>query len=422
MKNLIETYRSKLIGVAVLLTVFASAALPAHGQTANLSRLVVVGDSLLAGFQNGSLRGSQQVHGIAAVIARQAGVPLAQPLIGEPGIPNALQLISVGPPLVIAPLPGQSVGRIDYFTQPTNLSVPGHTVADALSLRPGNPPQNLTDLILGFPGLFGGISRSQVEWAEALQPTTIIVWLGPNDTLGAALDGDASLVTPEAEFRAAYQQLMDRLAATGASLVVANIPDVTTIAYLTPADQVAASLNVPLAFVGPLLGIRSGDYVTPGAFAQIEAILTGASTGPLSPDVVLDAGEVASIQNATQRFNAFIAAKANEKNAALVDTYTLLNTFKTRGLVVNGQRLTTGFLGGIFSLDGFHPTNTGAAATANEFIHAINRKFGNDIPRANIVAIARQDPLVLPRTHPPSALLRGSALGAAKHLSDALRH
>jgi lysophospholipase L1-like esterase len=422
MKKLIQTYRSKLTGVAVALAAIVSAALPAHAQPADLSRLVVVGDSLMAGFQNGSLRGSQQVHGVAAVIARQAGVPLSQPLIDEPGIPNALQLISLGPPLVIAPLPGQSSGRIDYFTQPTNLSVPGHTVADALRLRPGYPPQNLTDLILGFPGLLGGIFRSQVEWAEALQPTTIIVWIGNNDTLGAALDGDASLVTPDDEFRAAYQEMMNRMAATGASLVVANIPDVTTIPYLTPAEQVAASLNVPLAHIGPVLGIGPGDYVTPAAFAQIEAILTGASAGPLSAGVVLTATEVAVIQQATQRFNAFISVKANEKNAALVDIYTLLNSWKTRGLVVNGQRLTTGFLGGIFSLDGFHPTNTGAAAAANEFIHAINRNFGNGIPRANLVAIARQDPLVLPRSHPPSALLRGSALGAAKHLSEALRH
>jgi lysophospholipase L1-like esterase len=302
-----------------------------------------------------------------------------------------------------------------------NLSVPGHTVEDALTLRPGFPPQNLTDLILGFPGLLAGISRSQVEWAEALQPTTIIVWLGANDTLGAALDGDASLVTPEAEFKAAYQEVMDRLAATGASLVIANIPDVTTIPYLTSAEQVAASVGAPLAAIGPLLGIVPGDYVTPGAFAQIEPILTGASNGPLSADVVLTASEVAFIQQATQRFNAFIAVKSREKNAALVDTYALLNSWKARGLVVNGQRLTTSFLGGIFSLDGFHPTNTGAAAAANEFIHEMNRKFGTGIPRANLVAIARQDPLVLPRTHPPSALLRGSALGAARHLAQALR-
>lgn len=138
---------------------------------ADLSRLIVVGDSLMAGYQNNSLRGSQQVHGIAAVIAQQVGVPLALPLIGEPGIPNALQLIDVGPPLVIAPLPGTSAGRIDFLTQPMNLSVPGHSVQDALTLRPGFPPQNLTDLILGFPGLLGGISKSQLEWAEALQPT-----------------------------------------------------------------------------------------------------------------------------------------------------------------------------------------------------------------------------------------------------------
>src|SRR3954465_8079837 len=92
-----------------------------HGRRsakADLSRLVVLGDSLLAGYQNGSLMGSQQTHGIAALIAQQAGVSIKLPLIAEPGIPNVLTLISVGPPLQIAPAPGTSSGRIDLYTQP----------------------------------------------------------------------------------------------------------------------------------------------------------------------------------------------------------------------------------------------------------------------------------------------------------------
>ena len=42
-------------------------------QPADLSRLVVVGDSLSAGVQNISLAKSQQIHGFANLIAEQAG-------------------------------------------------------------------------------------------------------------------------------------------------------------------------------------------------------------------------------------------------------------------------------------------------------------------------------------------------------------
>jgi len=44
-----------------------------QGSSANLSRLVVVGDSLSAGVQNFSLLDSQQPHGYASVIARHYG-------------------------------------------------------------------------------------------------------------------------------------------------------------------------------------------------------------------------------------------------------------------------------------------------------------------------------------------------------------
>jgi hypothetical protein len=372
---------------------------------ADLSRLVIVGDSLMAGYQNGSLRGTQQVHGIAALVADQAGVSLPMPLIAEPGIPNALQLIDAGPPPIIAPLPGASAGRMNPFVQPWNLSVPGQTVLDAVSLRPNFPIDSLTDLVLGLPGMLGGTCLSQVEWAEALHPTTIIVWVGPNDTLGAALQADASFVTSEPVFAAAYKELSQRLAATGATLVFANIPDVTVIPYLTSSEDVAAELGAPLAALEPMLGLKPGDFVTPNSLGWIQSILTGSVAGPLPDDVVLTAGEVGTIRAATARFNAIIASEAFANNAALVDIHEFLSTLKQRGSVVHGQRLTTDFLGGIFSLDGFHPTNTGAALTANEFIQALNTRFAAGIPRVNVVKVAEVDPLVLPGVgHPASAL------------------
>src|SRR5437867_5992177 len=123
--------------VAALLTVLCLVA--AHARQIDFSRPVFMGDSLMAGFQNGSLKGSQQVHGIAALIARQAGVDLPLPLIADPGIPNALMLVDPGPPPIIVPEPGVSTGRINPLVQTWNLAVPGHTVHDALTLRPSLP-------------------------------------------------------------------------------------------------------------------------------------------------------------------------------------------------------------------------------------------------------------------------------------------
>src|SRR5437868_10247472 len=103
---------------------------------ADLTRFVVVGDSLSAGFQNHSLLDVQQVNGYASLVAGQAKTALPLPLIGAPGIPNVLTLVSVGPPPVLVPMPGTSSGRDNPTVQPMNLAVPGANVQDALTTRP----------------------------------------------------------------------------------------------------------------------------------------------------------------------------------------------------------------------------------------------------------------------------------------------
>ena len=390
--------------ISTLLLGFAFSGLPApvgaHGAGVDLSRLVVVGDSLSAGYQNGSLLDCQQVNGYAAVVARQADVPLPLPLIAAPGIPNVLTLVDPGPPPVLGVLMPDvsSPGRVDPTVQAMNLAVPGHRVQDALTVRPDPDfsTDPLADLVLGLPGLFLGISRSQVEWAEALAPTAAIVWLGNNDVLGPAVAGNASQVTSVRDFRAAYREVLDRVSRTGADLIVANIPDVTALPYFTPAEQIAASVGLPLTVIGPVLGLADGDFVTPDAFELIGLILAGAMPGPLPGNVVLDAGEVATIRAATQQFNLIIALEALSRRAALVDVHGLFQCAAAHGIVVGDRRLTTDFLGGLFSLDAVHPTRTGYAVLANAFIQAIQLRFGTRIPRADLVQVAAQDPLVLP--------------------------
>ena len=360
----------------------------------NLPGLVVVGDSLSAGFQNGSLLDKQQRNGYAALVAKQARSLLLQPEIAAPGVPNVLTLTSRNP-LVITPAPGVSTGRTDPFLPTNNFAVPGAKVRDTLETRPTLPVDSITDLVLGLPWLYLGVSKSQVEFAEDARPRNIIVWIGNNDALGAALAGNSTDVTALADFQRDYGTLINRLAATKARLFIANIPDVTTIAALTSAEKIAAQTKQPLSIIGPILGIAPGDYVTPQAAALIPQILADPSRGPLPAGAVLTKAEVAQIQTSVNGYNAFIKQKATEKNAVLVDINALVGNVARNGYKLgDGRILTADFLGGLYSLDGVHPTNTGYAIFANEFISRINARYRLKIFQVDVNAVAATDPLV----------------------------
>ncbi len=396
---------------------------------ADLSRLVVVGDSLSAGFQSGSLLSRQQQNGYASRVVRQAGVSLTLPLIAEPGVPNVLQLVAAGPPPVVAPVEGSSPGRINPLEQAFNLAVPGATVADALNARPDLPVDSLTDLVLGLPDLLSNRSRSQVELAESLQPTMIFLWIGNNDALGAALSANPARLTSQSDFQVAYKQVIDRLAATGAKLVVANIPDVTVIPFLTTAEQVAGLIGLPLSIIGARLGIASGDYVTPAAFNLIPTILANPNAAPLPASVVLTAAEAETIRAAVAGFNNYIREQARANNAAFVDVNRVTNFIDRFGyfvIVRDGdtfrvQRLTTDFLGGIFSLDGVHPTNTGYAIIANEFIKAIALRYRSFVPFVNVSRVAADDPLIFAAPTSQSINTQTPPVMNENHATDAMR-
>jgi len=386
---------------------------PAFAQ-ADLSRLVVVGDSLSAGFQNGSLLSTQQVNGYANVVAKQAGAPLTLPLMQYPGVPQVLQLKSVNP-LVIEPAPDPigAMPRLNPTEQATNLAVPGATVNDALTRTPcsllNTPPDcALTTLILGLPGelLPEPLVLTQVQWAQALHPTTIILWIGNNDALSAATSGNSE-VTPLADFTASYTSVVNNLAATGAKLVIANIPDVTSIPFLVPVPKLETQLGLPPGAL-MAIGLQPGDFVTMDHVGDVVAILQGQAAPPLADEAVLTAAEAAVVSQAVNDYNAVIASEAQSVGAALVDINGLFKQIVAHGLVVKGQRITADFLGGVFSLDGIHPTNTGYAVIANEFIKTINRTYGNNIPASAVVQVAKTDPLILPGVgHPPRPLKAG---------------
>jgi lysophospholipase L1-like esterase len=376
----------------------------------NFSNTVFLGDSLTAGFQSGSLLDTLQVNGWAPLVAKQGKFNIVQPLIAYPGAPNVLQLVSVNP-LVITPVCPPSgtpnvcattTGRDNFATQVTDLAVPGAVLNDVMNtvpmVTPTNGQQQLNQLVLGYPGLGYGLALSQLGQAIQAQPTTIFLWIGNNDALIADETGMPSSMTPVATFTTQYQGLMTQLMTmTPAHLVIANIPDVTAVPYLTPASLVLAEASqqsgLPTSVLSGILGIVPGDLVNPTGTAQVSAILTGTQKPPITDAGFLSAAEVVTVQAQVTAFNQVIAQQAQAAGATLVDINALFKQVTQSGLTINGYTGTTAFLGGFFALDGIHPTNTGYAVVANTFIDAMNSSIKTTIPDVSLSAVAAADPL-----------------------------
>jgi lysophospholipase L1-like esterase len=377
------------------------------GGPPDFSKFVVVGDSLSAGVQNASLNENSQLRGYAALIAKQIGKDLQLPLIAGPGMPPALTLVNPGPPPVLGNAPGAPGGRMNPLIQTLNVSIPNQKINEVLNNRPNcvsDPSVGgirmidvYAELILGLPAcLTGGPLLSEIEMAESLRPNFAIIWVGNNDTLWAGVKGDVSEITDLALFRRSYEEIVRRMVATGAKLVIGNLPDLTASAFLIPTKELAALLKMDPAVIGPPLGIGRGDYVTLYAFDAIQGILSGTIPGPLPGNLVVTAAEAAAIKAANNKFNRVVLEVALRYQIPVADIRGLLNDIHENGIVIGGRRLTTRFLGGIFSLDGFHPTNTGYGITANEFIKTINLFYGARIPRLNLAEIKATDPLIFP--------------------------
>jgi lysophospholipase L1-like esterase len=395
----------------------AAATTPTPAQVSNAGNFaatVFLGDSLTAGYQSGSLLDTAEVHGWAPLFAAQAGFPITQALIAYPGAPATLLLKSVSP-LVLATAPGTTTGRDNPAVQVTDLAVPGaflNDIANTVPLaQPAAGQEQINQLVLGFPGLGLGQDYSQASFAVQAKPTTIFLWAGNNDALVADLTGTPNSMTSVSDFTSQYAALIRELTSqTSAHLVMGNIPDVTLVPYLQPAalilGEYSAATGYPVATLSALFGITAGDYVTPEGLAEITAILAGKQATPLSDAGVLTAAEVVTVQANVTAYNQVIAAQAKIAGATVVDINALFSNLAANGLTINGYTGTNAFLGGFFSLDGIHPTNTGYAVVANTFIDASNASSKTTIADVNLAAVAAADPL-----WPPTL---AASLGAAK--------
>ena len=127
----------------------------------------------------------------------------------------------------------------------------------------------------------------------------------------------------------------------------------------------------------------SKDYILLPTLSQLRS--GGGTKTPLTDEQVLTEKETAKVLTATQAYNASIKALADSYGLAFVDANAkMAELAKNTGLIYNGVNYTTSFVtGGAFSLDGVHLTGRGYGIIANEFIKAINNKYGSTLPQVN---------------------------------------
>lgn len=407
-------------GTALVLALHAS---PLDAQT--FHKYVALGDSLTAGVEGNCLVTRHQQRSFPKLVADALGISdFQQPLISERAVTSptgvCLGAVVAGGTITVGAVSQQGVPTNSALARPyDNLGIPAATTAELVDLRTADPTGSTSNrfaavILRNVPGSpFNG--RNAVEEANSLDPDLVSVWIGNNDVLGAVLVGvaiDGVTLTPAALFESKYTEVMTGLRATGRTVVALNVPDVTALAFTTtiPPVVVDPTTRRPVLIGGnpvPLLGPRTtsscstapcplpaGTLVTLGASPLLamrvgiptslggtgQPLPDGSVTTTLNAGVLLYPDEVALIQARTGEVNSRIASVAAANGATVVDAHALFDEIVAHGYEAGGGIvITSAFLtGGLFSADGFHPSNIGFAIAAKEFIQHLNDTMGTD--------------------------------------------
>jgi hypothetical protein len=402
---------------------------PTNG-SADFSRYISIGNSLTAGYADGGLYRAGQLVSYPGIIGKQmqsvGGGTFTQPLFSADqangsGYLSLTGFNADGTPITtpvttnlairgILPVPG--FGNVTLYTKYTgdinNYGVPGIKLLQITYAPYGNLNGYYERLLAGNAPTN---NTAYLDFVTAKPFTFFSNWLGNNDALGYATSGGAGdVLTDKTTFTQLYGLLISKMTAAGQKGVVGTIPDVTAIPYFNTITVAAvlgavqkANPQVQAIFINAL--VSGSTYVPRPATAKDLIVLTFPTSKigqpvvtpygtlpygltpytPIDNQYVLDENEVVLTQSYVQSYNATIKAIAAAKGLAVFDAYTFLNNVKQNGLVVDGVSVNSNYIsGGLFSLDGVHLTPRGYAIVANEFIKAINGKYGSTIPLANV--------------------------------------
>ena len=293
-----------------------------------------------------------------------------------------------------------------------------------------------------YPVVFGQPAQTtQLSAVIALKPSLTTVWLGANDVAKVALSDGGFPTTNPQQFASDINTIVTSLVRGGSGVAIATIPPIFATPLFIPQPAATAELTAVLTQVLVANGVPAataaaiaassappmvanlsttyqvgpGGYFTfNGAAKAITAIVTAAATGQPIPTTVppcapgatntsacFTVGDfvndpvVANINSLITQYNTSIKGVASANNVALVDVYAAFQGYIANGGVipVNPPKCCSfAFMGGLFSYDQFHPSNTGYAVIANLFITAINARYNAGITPVSVSTVYATDP------------------------------
>ncbi|HEY6450719.1 MAG TPA: hypothetical protein VIX60_08585 [Candidatus Cybelea sp.] len=286
---------------------------------------------------------------------------------------------------------------------------------------------------------------TEVNAAASLHPTLATVWLGANDVLkymgsgGRFVGGDRTAGQAQNDLRAAISTLQR----AGARVVVANLPNILETGYFqrvthpkSPHDCKLRSyaycllqldgletfvpsiarkyhLDTPNGCSATSLTTPCGYLTLPGTIEFIQYYnLTGeppnldcATPSPTCKPVkgsglgsnYITPEFAAKVQALNNAVNQGIDDAVSSSHVPLVDIHAIFhglasgtpsNPYFAQAAAINPPKCCAlGYLYGILSFDGIHPSNTGYALVAYSFIEAINKAYGAHIPEVDVRAV-----------------------------------
>jgi lysophospholipase L1-like esterase len=343
-------------------------------------------------------------------------------------------------------VPGLTLHEANVLHQPqssTCKELPG--IPGLLSQVVSEESGTFWPVLLNFTKLGGHLT--EVNAAASLHPTLATVWLGANDWLkfmgsgGRFVGGDRTAAQVESDLRATIATLQH----AGAKVVVANLPDILETGLFErvtlvpqhskicrirtyascffgavsgpPNSQIAIlantyHLSTPNGCVPASESSPCGYLMLPGAVEVISYFgannklpnldcavpmphckaVPGSGLGMryITPEF---AGKLQALNNV---INQGIDDAASASHVPLVDVHAIFHGlasgdssdpyFALASSINPGLCCTLGFLWGISSFDGIHPSNTGYALVAYEFIDTINKAYGTHIRQIDLKA------------------------------------
>ena len=377
------------------------------------TNMVVLGEGLAAGVADFSLKDVYQKKNFGAQLAEQMSVAFPQPLMQGTGLGNVPGFAEMP---VRAPGPGQGAVRADFPPQlfVFNLSVPGYKLTDTFGRRPSTPlirnqdmTQTLANFILGYPALLLKDKPlwTQIEYAQQMNPTFAIVELGFGEILEAAAAGDLTKLPDVAAFKTAYTTLLNTLRNNGATTVLAmTVPDPSDTAYYTTLPAAQRLVQAPPAILQNLYKLNATDLLTVAGVTEIAAQIDNKQATTLPAGSVVTAATALQITTAVNNLNAAITAAAQSSGSLVYDLKSFYSRVKVSGVFVGRNFLSSQYMGGFYSLNGYYPGATGHALITNEILNQLNSTFGTPYPLLNIIEIANRDATVRQATQPGGSI------------------